>query len=122
MMKKLNKVGFFRELPHGDEDGPILREMVSSSPHQDEANVLNYLNLGEELITCLGLTSDVLYPSSEMISPHILTDGVWAWPLDLEYYVRTYHVQLPEPFLRHMNKNQWKIPAIDQETLEQLEI
>jgi hypothetical protein len=122
MMRKLCKVGFFRELPHGDNAGPSLQEMGGSLPYPDQVNILSYLKSGKEFITCLGLTSDVLNPSSEMIAPHVLTDGVWAWSLDLEYYVRKYYVQLPELFLHHMRENEWQVPDIDEQTLELLEI
>jgi hypothetical protein len=122
-MKKLNKVGFFQELSHGDDDGPKLRELVQQHENDYEHDVIAYLLCGKEFITCLGFTSDVLNPDSGFkISPNITTDGVWAWPLDLAYYVKEYHVKLPDEFLSHMKRNQWVIPNITDNELMEFEI
>ncbi len=43
-------------------------------------------------------------------SPDILTDGIWAWPGDLPYYVKHYNVRLPCEFIAHAKTNDWKVP------------
>jgi hypothetical protein len=43
--------------------------------------------------------------------PHVLTDGAYAWPADLPYYLRNYHVQLPTHFVIHIQRNDFQIPA-----------
>lgn len=46
---------------------------------------------------------DALSPDSgEPVPVGIATDGTFAWPLHLEYYVRRYGVKLPDEFLAHV--------------------
>ena len=122
-MTKLNKVGFFQELPHGDTDGPILKDLIRKEANKQQNEIIQYLVSGVELITCLGVTSDILDPSSDVIiSPNIITDGTWAWPLDLSYYVKAYNIELPKEFTKHIENNNWEIPIITDEILFTLEI
>jgi hypothetical protein len=61
----------------------------------------------------MGPGTDVLSPAGPRIDPpHLLTDGVWYWPLDLAYYVERYHVALPAPFVAHMQACGWRPPAV----------
>ena len=32
-------------------------------------------------------------------TPTVYTDGKWIWPGDLAYYVKNYHLELPQEFL-----------------------
>jgi hypothetical protein len=117
-MIKLCKAGFFKELSHGDENGLSIYEMIRQTANANESRITHYLRSGAELVICFGVVSDVLNPSSEvMISPHIMTDGFWVWPLDLAYYVENYHVDLPSEFVTHMEKTKWQMPDISDEQL-----
>jgi hypothetical protein len=44
-------------------------------------------------------------------SPNILTDGLYAWPEDLAYYVEHYNVCLPEEFQQTAIRNNWEVPS-----------
>jgi len=33
------------------------------------------------------------------------TDGVWAWPNVLAYYVERYHCRLPDEFVSHVRRH-----------------
>jgi hypothetical protein len=122
IMTKVNTVGFFQELSHGDSDGPKLRDSLQQTSDKHETEIVGYLLSGKILIACFGIASDILNPSSEFkIAPHIMTDGVWAWPQDLAYYVKEYHVLLPDSFINHMIANQWCVPDITEEKLLTLE-
>lgn len=115
---KLKQVGFFKELRHGEPDGPSLRESASSEPCNDEA-LLAYLNSGELYIASPGTVKDVLSDSGEVIgTASLLTDGEWVWPQDLVYYKRNYNVPLPDMFLAHMAENNWEIPTVNLSELE----
>lgn len=108
---RLKKFGFFRELGHGDPDGPKLRELRSSSAQPHEPQIVEYLRMGLLFIACPGIVCDCLKSDKAPIaSPDILTDGVWAWPGDLPYYVEHYHVALPEDFVGHMSQSHFTIP------------
>lgn len=120
---KLKKVGFFRELRHGDEDGASLKELINHISQKNESKIISYLNQGKLFITCLGINRDVLDRSSPFISPpHILTDGFWTWPNDLPYYIEKYHVRLPDEFISHMQSKNWIISPESEINLEVLEL
>lgn len=119
-MKKLIPIGFYKELRGGKPHEPSLREAIASTPQSHESSIVHYLKSGKLLIGSPGVVRDVLDSAVGMISaPHILTDGVYAWPAVLAYYVERYHVQLPSDFLANMSANQWTIPQeIDTQSIE----
>ena len=89
----------------------------------NEGEQINYLKKGIVFIACPGTVRDALNVTSGIIgSPHILTDGVWAWPADLAYYVEKYHVRLPDDFTQHMKSCFWTPPNGDNINIEELEI
>lgn len=120
---KLRKFGFFSELRHGDDDGISIKTLLNATARENEAEQVRYLENGVVLVACTGLVKDVLNPANGIIgSPHVLTDGVWAWPMDLAYYVKKYHVKLPEDLIQHMKNNGWNPPAETEINLAGLEI
>ncbi len=52
---------------------------------------------------------------------NILTDGDWAWPSDLSYYVDKYAVELPGDFVRNAAGRSWVVPELSREELVQAE-
>lgn len=120
---KLKRVGFFSELRHGNPEGPSLKASVSAAAwHSEAARIASYLSEATVVRASPGLTTDVLSENAPVIgSLRILTDGVWAWPSDLAYFFRHYHVRLPEDFVAHMRENNWHPPTINEETLMTLE-
>jgi hypothetical protein len=119
---KLRTAGFFCELPHGEEDEQSIRDVMADVPQQNEQQIIEYLRKGILFIGCPGVAMDALDPSLVAGSPHTFTDGVWAWPGDLPYYVERYHVRLPNDFVIHMERNRWQVPRKDTVSLEQLEL
>jgi len=121
---KLKRLGFFRELRHGLPTGPCLRETIQEGKQQaDTARIAAYLQSGKIFIACPGLVRDVLKEGGPFIgSPHIRTDGVWAWPSDLVYYVTHYSVALPREFLEHMERHGWRLPPAEHIPLASLEL
>lgn len=111
--EKLIKVGFFQELDHGDISGPSLKTSRSDTPAPDEARIVAYLERGHILVPSSDITEDWLADEVdvEIGPPHILTDGTYAWPADLAYYLRKYHVRLPRHFILHIQRNGFQVPA-----------
>lgn len=108
---KLNRIGFFRELKHGDKLGMSLKEAVRNSSSENEDKIVEYLDNGATFCVTAGLVSDVLDESKGVIGNlEILTDGIWAWPSDLSYYVKCYHIELDACFIEHIKKNEWTMP------------
>lgn len=83
-------------------------------------NIVTYLRDGEVFVGNPGVVKDVLDPKFGVIgAPHILTDGVYAWPAIFAHYVERYRIQPPPEFVRHMSRNGWKVPqGIDLASLE----
>ncbi|HEY4244251.1 MAG TPA: hypothetical protein VGM88_30770 [Kofleriaceae bacterium] len=98
----VTRIGFFRELKHGEATGPSLRESVRDHAQPDEAKLVAYLKGAPGLIASPGPVRDVLAPGAPIGTRSISTDGVYAWPGDLPYYVAKYHVALPAKFLAHV--------------------
>lgn len=116
---KLRPIGFYKELPHGTPEGGSLEEMRSELAQDGQNRILEYLKSGEVFIACPGVVKDVLSPEERIVGGlNILTDGNWAWPQDLIYYVENYNVALPREFVSHMADNTWKVPDVDLTALE----
>ncbi len=110
-------VGCFRETSHGclpNPFAPRLRDCIADTPQQHEREILAYLRSGRYVIGRLGVEFDVLSPQPPKISTEggfrVLTDGIWRWPSYLAYYVEHYHARLPRAFVKHMQRNNWKVP------------
>jgi len=109
-MSLLRKVGFFFELP-SEQRIEALRSIHQEAAQADEEKIVGYLESGTVYGAMPGVEQDVLSHPPQAIGPtHIQTDGTWAWPVTLIYYVRRYHIALPEEFVRHMRLGGWRCP------------
>ena len=107
----LQGVGFFVELSHGDRSCGTLADARRDTPHALEEEIVAYLRAGTMLVGSPGVVFDVLSGAPVPIdTPAVLTDGQWMWPDDLAHYVETYHVCMPEAFVRHAEESGWTIP------------
>jgi hypothetical protein len=80
----LRRVGYFKELPHGDPEGPALSENIDRSHQESDARIVRYLARGNVLATAPMTTYDVLGATGQPIGTlQIMTDGTWEWPSDL---------------------------------------
>lgn len=120
---KLKRVGFFRELRHGDNLGMSLKEAICDGASDHEDKIVEYLDGGVSFCITPGLVSDVLDESKGVIGNlEILTDGTWAWPSDLSYYVKVYHIELDNDFIEHIKKNDWTVQNKNNIDLLKLEL
>jgi hypothetical protein len=118
-MTKLIRVGFFREMRHGDQGDPSLAEARGSEPGVHQDAIAAYLAAGQVMIATPGIAKDVINGKTVIGSPSYLTDGVYVWPADVAYYVKTYNVRLPTEFLEHAMANGFKAPTgIDVKSLK----
>jgi hypothetical protein len=109
----LRLAGFFRELQQGLPDGPGLRESCRATAQPDEAMIAGYLEAGAVIRSAGARVDDVLDPArTSVASMYLVTDGTWVWPLELAYYIREYHVELPADFVAHMRAQSWKTPGV----------
>ena len=118
---KLRSVGFFRELRHGDANGPSLRESICVQRHPEAASIVAYLREGHVVSTTGMSVHDALDPSKMYIAVlGVATDGSWIWPTDLSYYVGTYNVDLPDEFIDHMQRQNWHVPVFTEEQVSEI--
>ena len=88
-----------------------------------KSKVTSYLRNGLLLIGCPGVVSDTLDGTVGVIgSPDILTDGVWAWPGELPYYVEKCHLTLPGEFVGHIRERSFQPPADGDVDVSDLEL
>jgi len=106
----LQQVGFIHRLPPLDR-AHVLGFFAQPTAVADEAAILRYLESGQLYATVPGVEDDPLLDGRPLIGPmHICTDGVFAWPQTLAYWVKTHHVRLPAEFVQHMKVTGWVIP------------
>jgi hypothetical protein len=118
---ELRRVGFFRELSYGTENDPTIKEKL---PYrlQDEDNLLEYLNSGLVFVLSPGIERDVFLPDKIIGSITIRTDGIWAWPESLMYYLKNYHIILPEDFVESIRILDYRVPDTTKIDLENLQL
>lgn len=105
---KLKRFGFFAEM---SEEVRLEGLVPGESRHELEREILDYLESGVEYLMIGGLTVDYLGGEGRVIGPpHVYTDGLWAWSKDVIYYIKRYYIEVPEPFVAHMKRMNWKLP------------
>jgi len=102
-------VGGFREL--GYDDGPALAAVRGKRPAAHQAEVVAYLRAAPLLVTSPGLVKDAFDGKTLAGKRSMRTDGVYAWPDSLAYYVERHQVELPAAFEAHMAQNHWRVPV-----------
>lgn len=118
----LLRAGFFRELRHGDSDGPSLREAVDTGKGSDDETIGAYLRAGNILAATAMPVDDVLDATKTNIADlTLMTDGTWLWPSDLGYYVETYGVVVPAELRDHIVAHLGDPPKLSPQELAALE-
>ena len=111
---KLKSVGFYREMSHGRSSDPSIHELVDKGDIELKDNICKYLNGGSLVIVSPGEVKDIIEDGTDTIGTgSLLTDGIWVWPDDLEYYVQKYNIELPEEFISSMKTNNWVNPITE---------
>ena len=112
----ITSVGYFREMLDGSQNDPSIKDYVNKGVDYPIDKICAYLDSGLPLIVSPGLVSDVIDESKGIAgSPSILTDGKWAWPGVLSYYVKNYNLLLKKDFIDTMVSNGWMIPIHENE-------
>jgi hypothetical protein len=107
----LQGIGFFYRLP-GVDRLHVLNLLSRPEPLQDEAAIASYLDAGVVFAATPGVEEDPLIPGTPFAGAlHIRTDGRYAWPQTLSYWVRKHHVALPDPFLEYIRGAGYRIPS-----------
>ena len=106
---ELTSVGFYKEMPHGGDSELSILDFVDKAKDNID-KIVKYLIDGKALIISTGLVDDVIDSSKGPAgTPTVYTDGKWIWPGDLAYYVKNYHLELPQDFLDYMIEKNWTV-------------
>ena len=120
-MTKLRFAGFFRELTHGDLEGPSLAEAREVIPLEKRERIARYLERGAVLVIAGSSADDWFDPSNRRVAQlAVRTDGEWAWSGDLAYYVARYGVAIPDELEASMERNGWEPPPLTREQIREL--
>jgi hypothetical protein len=93
---------------------------VSPEPLADVDQVLAYLKAGHGLIAMMDLQDDVVDGSRQVMNgSSVRTDGDWLWREDLAYYVERHNVAIPTEFLDLVRRRRYRVPDLDEPTLEE---
>ncbi len=105
------RVGFFFELSEDEQRNELTRlRRWSGAP--DESKIIEYLLSGVDAGVAMVIEHDVLCdPPKPLGEAVIKSDGEWAWPASLAYYVGKYHIALPTEFVAKMARHGWRVPA-----------
>ena len=105
----------YRELSSESADSqnlPSLRDSISAHPQNHEAEIALYLENAPAYSGVGKIVGDVLDTACKaVLFPGTRTDGLYAWPAELPYYVRKYHLRLPQDLIVHMASLDWQPPA-----------
>lgn len=106
----LKKIGYYYQLPKADQLH-ILKLLTREEPIPDEAEIADYLDSGLLFAACPGVECDPLLPEAPIAGAlHVRTDGEYAWPETLSYWVRRHHLLLPNEFLEHVRRAAYRLP------------
>lgn len=106
----LRVVKAFRELGAG-ADAPSIFDARGKRPPAHKAEVVAYLRAGTVHTFTMKVMQDVFDPQLLAGRPSMVTDGAYAWPQLLVYYVDKYDVSLPPDFEEHMRQRGWVSPG-----------
>ncbi len=116
----MKKFGFF----DSDRDAEsiskaLLLKLQSATPCPLEEHIIAYLEAGKQAFYVPGSSVDLLSDSNtEIANAHVYTDGQWVWTGDVVYYVKKYHIALPQEFVAAMKINNWQCPNVNLAEIE----
>jgi hypothetical protein len=90
---------------------PKLANCVAPEPQDHEEAIARYLETAPAHSAMGKVVGDALDPNAKVfLFPGSNTDGVFEWPSELAYYVRKYHVRVPQVLIERMVSQSWRPP------------
>jgi hypothetical protein len=119
-LQTVQYVGHFVELGYDHIPyAPSLAASRGKRTAEHKAAVVRYLQSGKTLVFSPGVDTDFFDETRSADTRSIITDGTYAWPKVVAYYVEHYDVKLTPMFEDHMRANDWKVPeSIDVKALK----
>ena len=89
---------------------------------KDRERVVNYLRSGVVALAIMDYRRDVLHNRFGVTDGSaIQTDGTYYWRHDTAWYVEEYGISLPYAFLAHAEALEWRVPALSQERVLEID-
>jgi hypothetical protein len=92
---------------------------MQDRPWKDQDRVLEYLRSGHVLALTMGADLTDWFDRPHKVNPVInghleggttpMGDGVWFWYAGLIYFVEKYNVRIPEEFVQHAARQNWRV-------------
>ena len=95
-------MGRYKELCSNNEEYPSMKDFFSPEPYPNEREIIAALRCGKGLCAAPGVLRDVFTGERVEGEVAVYTDGTYEWPSALIYYIKKYHLRLPEAFEKHL--------------------
>ncbi|MBQ9519810.1 MAG: hypothetical protein IJR59_07950 [Firmicutes bacterium] len=112
-----NAMPKYKEFYDNDAALPSIKNNISDTPQKNEDKILDYLKNSVCYVATSHRIEDVFDPEKTVFDGTHYTDGKFEWTDSLIYYVENYHLRLDEGFAAAIEKNNFKVPQIDLESL-----
>ena len=93
---------------------------LSSSIGSDAELVADYLNSCPVLYVAAGLDKDPFFGDKFTVPIGCASDGVFVWPLAVEYFVSQYGVGVDQNLLSHIRNSRYVAPKLTGEEVDVL--
>lgn len=124
MFSEKRIIGYWKEEKHYFENQNIrisLIELKNKKAEYPKEKVIDYLKNGHYISGHRGYTKDLFDESKKTAGGKSeITDGMWVWTQDVIYYIENYNIGLPDEFLIHMEKNNYKVPKITEQIIYEI--
>ena len=89
---------------------------------KDRKKIAEYLRSGTVVFAIMEHTTDVLNDRFGVDGGSAIdTDGTYYWRPDTAWYVEEYGISLPNAFLAHAEALQWRVPAVTEERILEID-
>ncbi|MGH7611090.1 MAG: hypothetical protein ACREN4_03640 [Candidatus Dormibacteria bacterium] len=116
----MKRVGFFSDLPHGDASSPAIASMTGKLDQETARRLSRFMASGSVIMPFHSERCyDILSSRQEDLGPLMVqSDGEWAWPSDIAYFVEKYQVGMPSEFIEHAERSGWSARELDDQAVE----
>jgi hypothetical protein len=112
----LRLLGFFDDFGYAGELAVgSLRGQMKPAGEPDEAEIVQYLDVGHHVTYFMEAGVDVLTGEVHRHTSgcsSLVTDGVWVWRADFAHYLEAYHVPLPAAFTARVRRLHHQMPDL----------